>query len=168
MTSIGCVSLSPRRTGDADFPRPALLKTLASGMHSPRKTDQPQLLQVLVPRCPLRRTKGPLTWASQAPRLIFPRALPPTTPESPAGACLLLAHRFSGFILVGGLGHSCVPIEADSGSFALRLASLPIPMLRLMGSPIPRLLGYMSEQAIYTVNSFQFTRSARLALAYRP
>src|ERR1039458_2612799 len=28
--------------------------------------------------------------ASQAPRLIFPRALPPTTPESPAGACLLL------------------------------------------------------------------------------
>jgi hypothetical protein len=26
----------------------------------------------------------------------------------------------------------------------------------------------MSEQAIYTVNSFQFTRSARLILAYRP
>ena len=25
--------LSPRRTGDADFPRPALLETLASGMH---------------------------------------------------------------------------------------------------------------------------------------
>jgi hypothetical protein len=30
------------------------------------------------------------------------------------------------------------------------------------------LLGYMSEQAIYMVNSFQFTRSARLILAYRP
>jgi hypothetical protein len=26
----------------------------------------------------------------------------------------------------------------------------------------------MSEQAIYMVNSFQFTRSARLILAYRP
>jgi len=33
---------------------------------------------------------------------------------------------------------------------------------------IPRLLGYMSEQAIDTVNSFQFTRSTRLILAYRP
>ena len=32
-------------------------------------------------------------------------------------------------------------------------------MLRQMGFPIPRLLGYMSEQAIYMVNSFQFTRS---------
>ena len=41
-------------------------------------------------------------------------------------------------------------------------------MLRQMGYPIPRLLGYMSEQAIYMVNSFQFTRSARLILAYRP
>ena len=37
-----------------------------------------------------------------------------------------------------------------------------------MGYPIPRLLGYMSEQAIYMVNSFQFTRSTRLILAYRP
>ena len=26
---------------------------------------------------------------------------------------------------------------------------------------IPRLLGYMSEQAIYMVNSFQFTRSSQ-------
>jgi len=40
-------------------------------------------------------------------------------------------------------------------------------MLRQMRFPIPRLLGYMSEQAIYMVNSFQFTRSARLVLAYR-
>jgi hypothetical protein len=37
-----------------------------------------------------------------------------------------------------------------------------------MGFSIPRSLGYMSEQAIYMVNSFQFTRSARLILAYRP
>ena len=39
-----------------------------------------------------------------------------------------------------------------------------MPMLRQMGFSIPRLLGYMSEQAIYMVNSFQFTRSARLSL----
>jgi hypothetical protein len=41
-------------------------------------------------------------------------------------------------------------------------------MLRQMGFSIPRLLGYMFEQAIYMVNSFQFTRSTRLILAYRP
>ena len=34
-------------------------------------------------------------------------------------------------------------------------------MLRQMGYSIPRLLGYMSEQAIYMVNSFQFTRSSQ-------
>ncbi len=37
-----------------------------------------------------------------------------------------------------------------------------------MNYSTPRLLGYMSEQAIYMVNSFQFTRSARLVLAHRP
>jgi len=41
-------------------------------------------------------------------------------------------------------------------------------MLRQIDCSIPRLLGYMSEQAIYMVNSFQFTRSARLIPAYRP
>ena len=42
-----CGPLSPRRTGDADFPRPALLKALASGVRSARKADQPQLRQML-------------------------------------------------------------------------------------------------------------------------
>src|ERR1019366_6572461 len=65
-------------------------------------------------------------------------------------------------------GHFLFPIEAESSSLALRLACLPMPMLLQMGFSIPRLLGYMSEQAIYMVNSFQFTRSARLFLAYRP
>src|ERR1039457_1324391 len=45
-------------------------------------------------------------------------------------------------------GHFRFPIEAESGSLALRLACAPIPMLRQMGCSIPRLLGYMSEQAI--------------------
>src|SRR5207244_5250184 len=40
--------------------------------------------------------------------------------------------------------------------------------VRQIDFSIPRWLGYMSEQAIYMVNSFQFTRSARLVLAYRP
>ena len=43
---------------------------------------------------PLRVGSSPPRRASQAPRLIFPRALPPTTPEGPARACLLLPHRY--------------------------------------------------------------------------
>jgi len=42
---------------------------------------------------PLRVGSAPPRRVSQAPRLIFPRALPPTTPEGPVGACLLLPHR---------------------------------------------------------------------------
>ena len=42
--------------------------------------------------------------ASQAPRLIFPRALPPTTPEGPLAAyACCFPTGLSGFILVGGL-----------------------------------------------------------------
>ena len=52
--------LSPRRTGGADFPRPALLRTLASGMRILRQKNEPQLLQVRVPRHPLRRPIRPL------------------------------------------------------------------------------------------------------------
>ena len=59
------------------------------------------------------------------------------------------------------------PNEAESGLFALRLACSPIPRLRQMECSISRLLGYMYEQAIYMMNSFQFTRSARLILALR-
>ena len=44
MTAVGCVSLSPRRTGDADFPRPALLKTLASGMHRSRFGQEKRMI----------------------------------------------------------------------------------------------------------------------------
>ena len=105
--------------------------------------------------------------ASQAPRLIFPRALPPTTPEGPMAACaccfttgLLWLHPSR------RTGHLRLPIEAESGSLALRLACSPHK------SPAPSLeLAFVwlhAEQAIYMVNSFQFTRSARLILAYRP
>src|ERR1017187_1827263 len=65
-------------------------------------------------------------------------------------------------------GHLRLPNEAQSGSLALRLACSPMPSLRQIDFSIPRLLGYMFEQAIYLVNSFQFTRSARLLLAHRP
>jgi len=113
------------------------------------------------------RLRSPPCRASQAPRLIFPRALSPTTPEGPLAA---LACCFTtGLVWLHPsrrTGHLRFPIEAESGSLALRLAcsppDLPVPSLRLA------LVRLHAEQAIYTVNSFQFTRSARLILAYRP
>src|SRR5579864_7253917 len=65
--------------------------------------------------------------ASQAPRLIFSRALSPTTPEGP-NRCIRLLLRdsvLSGFIQVGRTGHLRFPIEAESDSLALRLACSP-------------------------------------------
>ena len=113
------------------------------------------------------RLRSPPCRASQAPRLIFPRALSPTTPEGPLAA---LACCFTNGLVwlhpSRRTGHLRFPIEAESGSLALRLAcsppDLPVPSLRLA------LVRLHAEQAIYTVNSFQFTRSARLILAYRP
>jgi hypothetical protein len=58
VTAWGCASLSPRRTGDADFQRPALLKTLASDLRRFRKKRQPQLLQVLYHDTPFGGRNG--------------------------------------------------------------------------------------------------------------
>jgi len=106
--------------------------------------------------------------ASQAPRPIFPRALSPTTPEGPlaAFACCFT----SGLVWLHPsrrTGHLRIPIEAESGSLALRLACSP-PESLSVPSLEPTLVRLHAEQAIYMVNSFQFTRSARLILAYRP
>src|SRR5689334_8498831 len=99
---------------------------------------------------------------SQAPRLICPRALSPTTPEGPmtASACCFVT---GGWLhLSRQTGHLRIPIEAESGSLTLRLTcsppDSPVPLLK------PTLVRLHAEQAIYMVNSFQFTRSARLTL----
>ena len=101
--------------------------------------------------------------ASQAPRLICPRALSPTTPEGPLAAlACCFTNGLSGFTLVGRLATFVFPIEAESGSLALRLTGsppdTPVPLLQ------PTLARLHAEQAIYMVNSSQFTRSARLIL----
>jgi hypothetical protein len=103
--------------------------------------------------------------ASQAPRLIIPRALSPTTPEGPLAAyACCFTNGLSGFILVGGLATFVFlsrpnRVHLRYGS-RVRLTSPPAPLLGLA------LIRLRAEQAIYTVNSFQFTRSARLILAY--
>ena len=103
---------------------------------------------------------------SQVPRLICPCALSPTTPEGPASACSLLPRR----------------LQASSSSadwpppfgvtrpnrVHLRYGSqVCFPGFRQKDYSLPLRFRYMHERAIYTVNSFQFTRSARLSLVYR-
>ena len=115
------------------------------------------------------RFRSPPCRASQAlkreaPRLIFPRALSPTTPEGPLAA---LACFFTSDLLwlhpSRRTGHLRLPIEAESGSLALRLTGSPPDSPAPL--PKPTLVRLHVEQAIYMVNSFQFTRSARLLLA---
>ena len=62
---------------------------------------------------------------SQVPRLLFPHALSPATPESPMVAntrCFTIDIRLHP---LRQTGHSHDANEAESGSLALRLASLP-------------------------------------------
>jgi len=105
--------------------------------------------------------------ASQAPRPIFLRALSPTTPEGPASAfaCCFLTGIFR-LHPTRRTGHLRLANEAESGSLALRLARLPtefspVPLLE------PTLVWLRCRTGNYMVNSFQFTRSARLILAHR-
>jgi hypothetical protein len=74
---------------------------------------------------PLRVGCAPPRRASQAPRLIFPRALPPTTPEGPASTCLFASPPGIRLHPSRRTGHLRIPIEAESGSLALRLACSP-------------------------------------------
>ena len=104
--------------------------------------------------------------ASQAPRLIFPRALPPTTPEGPMAACACCFTTGLLWLHPGRrTGHLRIPIEAESGltCVAAHVFAAPIALAPLREPP---LVWLHAEQAIYMVNSFQFTRSARLILAY--
>src|ERR1035438_2229453 len=110
----------------------------------------------------------PIRLSNQArDRLKAPRAAP-NHPGRPSGSLPVASPPVSGFILVGGLAPSVFLSRPNRVYFILRLACFahtnasPDELLH------PALAGYMFEQAIYMVNSFEFTRSARLILAYRP
>jgi hypothetical protein len=113
-----------------------------------------------------RPTGPPQALKREASRPIFPRALSPTTTGGPTGAltcCFPVS--LSGFTIVGRLATSVFltwpnRVYLRYGS-RVRLSSSPAPLLE---SALVRL---HVEQAIYMVNSSQFTRSARLVLAYR-
>ena len=101
--------------------------------------------------------------ASQAPRLICPRALSPPTPEGPLAA---LACCFTTGVWLHPsrrTGHLRIPIEAESGSHYItaRVFASRVRQPHYWRLTLVRL---HAEQAIYMVNSFQFTRSTRLTL----
>ena len=80
---------------------------------------------VMSSRSALGTSPHPPRGASQDPRLIFPRALPPTTPESPAAACTRCFTTGCRFVISGRLLAFTLRNEAVSGSLALRLACSP-------------------------------------------
>ena len=109
----------------------------------------------------------PPRWASRVLRLIFPRALSPTTPGGPMAAYT----RF--FTIGGGLHHSsagrplssCVTrpnrVHLRYGSRVRSAGLRPFGLLRRPPAPLP------AERTINRVTSFQVTRSARLGLAHQ-
>ena len=103
---------------------------------------------------------------SQVPRLIYPRALSPTTPESPAAALPVASPPVAGSSSSADWPPSgCV---TRPNRVRLRCGSrVRLTGFRRTDRSIPRLLRLHVERAIYMVNSFQFTRSARLSLVYQ-
>ena len=97
---------------------------------------------------------------------LYTRAAP-NHPGKPHGCLPVASPSVSGFILVGGLATFVFLSRPNRVHLRCGSRVRPYPV-RQTDLSIPRWPGFMSEQAIYMVNSFQFTRSTRLILAYRP
>lgn len=114
---------------------------------------------------PVGRWLTPPRRVSQVPRLICPRAPSPTTPEGPTSACT----RY--FPIGSRLHHSLAGWPPSTGltrptRVRFRYGSRVRPSKASSAELLPpTLAGLLVERVIHKVNSFQFTRSARLALA---
>src|SRR2546425_11807467 len=73
----------------------------------------------------LSDSRKKISRVSQVPRLIYPHAPPPTTPESSMAASPVARPPMSGFIRFDRLATLKRVNEAESSSLVLRLASLP-------------------------------------------
>ena len=110
---------------------------------------------------------SPSCRVSQDPRLIDPCALSPTTPEGPASACSLLPRRYQASSSSADWPPSTF---ASRGRNRVRLrygSQVCIPGFHQTDYSAPLRFSYMYERAIYMMNSFQFTRSARLSLVFQ-
>ena len=102
---------------------------------------------------------------SQVPRLVYSCALSPTTPEGPTGACSLLPRRYQASSSLADWPPSISVTRPNR--VRLRYGSqVCFPGFRQTDYSAPLRFSYMYERAIYMVNSFQFTRSARLILVF--
>ena len=108
----------------------------------------------------------PACRVSQDPRLIYSCALSPTTPEGPASACSLLPRRCQAS---SSLADWPPPLSVTRPNrVRLRYGSqVCFPGFHQTDRSAPLRFSYMYERAIYMVNSFQFTRSARLSLVFQ-
>src|SRR5450631_3039829 len=129
----------------------------------PPGQDRPLVMYSLGP---LGSFPSPPCRVSQVPRLIYPCALSPTTPEGPASACSLLPRRYqASSSLADWPPPLCV---TRPNRVHLRYGSqVCFPGFRQADYAASLRFRYMFERAIYMVNSFQFTRSARLSLVYQ-
>ena len=111
-------------------------------------------------------TLSPPCRISQVPRLIYPCALSPTTPEGPASACSLLPRRYQASSPLADWPPSLSVTRPKR--VRLRYGSqVCFPGFHQTDCSASLRFSYMHERAIYMVNSFQFTRSARLSLVYQ-
>ena len=104
---------------------------------------------------------------SQVPRPIFPCALSPSTPEGPASAP---ARCFPAGVRLHPLrktGHLQLIITRPNRVHFRYGSQVRIPGFHQTDYSIPLRFRYTYERATYMVNSFQFTRSARLTLVCR-
>jgi len=150
-------SLHPALAGLPNYYEPLRVPT---GSRGTRDYAFPHRVELL--RSPRR--------VSQVPRLVFPRALSPTTPESPACARTRYFHADDRLQRFRPHGRSqLVRITRSRGTrdlLALRLAGSlnEASTCRLLGQAA-RLAACRTGNCI--VNTSQFTRPARLALAHQ-
>ena len=96
---------------------------------------------------------------------LFLRAVP-NHPGRSDGCLLIASPPMSGFIILGRLATSVSVTRPNR--VRLRYGSqVCFPGFRQTDCPASLRFSYMHERAIYMVNSFQFTRSARLSLVYQ-
>ena len=167
---MGCLSkrFSPPLTESCSSVRPLRSTGVTPLLHyyGPLRFPTGPLRRLCIPaaRCSLARAAWPGLPGSSTD--LSTRAVPSHPGRSAGCFCLLLHQRSVWLHPSRRTGHLRIPIEAEPGSLALRLTCSPPDSpaaLRLLA-----LVRLHAEQAIYMVNSFQFTRSARLILAYRP
>ena len=90
----------------------------------------------------------------------------PNHPGRSGGCSLIASPPATGFIILGRLATS-ISVTRPNRVHLRYGSQVCFPGFHQAGCPTSLRFRYMHERAIYMVNSFQFTRSARLSLVYQ-